>query len=433
MRDVRRTTMAATVSLLAAIALAGCGSGDSGAKPDAAKKDAAQCRKLDSNVAWYGDVREKLQAAIDAHSSCTGTFSGSPAPVAIFDWDNTVVKNDIGYGTNYWMIRNDKILQPANQDWKTTDRYMTDAAAAALKTACGTDVPAGQPLRTSSSTNTACADEILAILDDKTRAGEPAFAGYDARRLIGSYSWGTALSAGYTAAQLAEFAAAAKKENLGAAEGTTQTVGSQQVDGYIRVYPQIKDLIGTLRANGVDTWIVSASPEPIVKVWASDVGIDDNHVVGVRSVYENGKQTAHLLGCGDVADGDDSVMTYVDGKRCWANQAIFGVRGAAAFQQLPAQRRQILAAGDSVTDVTFVGDATAVHLVINRNKPELMCRAYDNADGKWLINPMFIAPNKQVADPYPCSTKAFTKSDGSSAPLLRDDGGVVQDQKDTVF
>jgi hypothetical protein len=77
--------MAAVVSLLAAMALAGCGGG-SGAKPDG-----TQCRKLDPGLTWYGDVRQKLQTAIDAHSSCTGTFSGSPAPVAIFDWDNTVV------------------------------------------------------------------------------------------------------------------------------------------------------------------------------------------------------------------------------------------------------------------------------------------------------------------------------------------------------
>src|SRR5882757_10901932 len=159
MRDVRRTTVAAVLSLLAAIALAGCGNAGSGDKPGATGKEAAGCRTLDPSLTWYGDVRQKLQAAIDAHSSCTGTVTGSPAPVAIFDWDNTVVKNDIGYGTNYWMLRNDKVLQPANQDWKTTDRYMTDAAAAALKTACGTDVPAGEPLRTSSSTNTACADE----------------------------------------------------------------------------------------------------------------------------------------------------------------------------------------------------------------------------------------------------------------------------------
>jgi hypothetical protein len=124
MRDVRPTTMAAVVSLLAAMALAGCGSGR-GAKPDAAKPDATQCRKLEPNLTWSGDVRQKLQAATDAHSSCTGTFSGSPAPVAIFDWDNTVVKNDIGYGTNYWMLRNDKILQPANQDLED-DRPLYD-------------------------------------------------------------------------------------------------------------------------------------------------------------------------------------------------------------------------------------------------------------------------------------------------------------------
>jgi hypothetical protein len=61
-----------------------------------------------------------------------------------------------------------------------------------------------------------------------------------------------------------------------------------------------------------------------------------------------------------------------------------------------------------------------------------MCRAYDNADGKWLINPMFIDPKKPVADPYPCSTTAFTKSDGTSALLRRDDGSAVPDQKDTV-
>jgi len=74
----------------------------------------------------------------------------------------------------------------------------------------------------------------------------------------------------------------------------------------------------------------------------------------------------------------------------------------------------------------------AVAALLTAAQPELMCRAYENADGKWLINPMFIAPKKQLADPYPCSTTAFTTSDGASAPLRRDDGSVVPDQKDTV-
>ena len=33
-----------------------------------------------------------------------------------------------------------------------------------------------------------------------------------------------------------------------------------------------------------------------------------------------------------------------------------------------------------------------------------MCNAYDNEDGKWLINPMFIEPKGQREEPYPCST-----------------------------
>ena len=393
----------------------------------------AQCRQLDSSLQWHDGVREFLQKAIDANSTCTGTATANAHKVAIFDWDNTVVKNDIGYGTNFYMLTNDLILQPPNQDWHQTSRYLTDAAAQALSTACGTDVPAGKPLPT--STNTKCADEILAILDDETTGGEPAFAGYDERRITGAYAWGTALSAGYTADELAGFAEKMKEQNLAAPVGATQKVGTKDMDGYIRVYPQMKDLIGTLQAHGIDTWVVSASPEPIVKVWAPEVGIGADHVIGVRSVYDaEGKQTAHLVGCGGVPDGDDSVITYIDGKRCWANQGIFGVQGPAAFDQLPADRRQILAGGDSVTDVTFVGDATAASLVINRNKPELMCRAYDGLftnGGTWAVNEMFIDPLPQHA-PYTCST-AFTKSDGSTGPVLQPDGKPIPDQVDGVY
>lgn len=427
-RGTRFTVAAAAFGGL--LALTSCAGTAAGTAPASSAPPSASCQQLDSKLTWPAGIREKLQAAIDAHSTCRGTFKGGTAPVAIFDWDNTVVKNDIGYGTNFWMLRNDKVLQPEDKNWKTTNRYLTDAAAKALSAACGTDTPAGKPLRTSSDTD--CADEILAILDDKTRAGQEAFAGFNARRLTGAYAWGTALSAGYTEEQLGQFATAMKQENLAAPEGTMQTVGTQKVDGYIRVYPQIKDLISTLKAHGIVPWVVSASPEPVVKAWSGEVGIDADHVVGVRSVYENGLQTTHLKGCGGEPDGADSVMTYMDGKRCWANQEIFGVKGAAAFEQLPEDRRQIIAAGDSGTDVTFVGDATEARLVVNRNNTELMCRAYDNDGGKWLITPMFIDPKPQRSEAYPCSTKGFTTPENGKEPIKRPDGTVIADQKDTV-
>ncbi|WP_078327742.1 hypothetical protein [Mycobacteroides salmoniphilum] len=388
------------------------------------------CRQLDPALPWYGDVRERLQAAIDTNSTCTGTWKRSTKAVALFDWDNTEVKNDISDATLAWMLRHNKIRQPG--DWHATSRHITEVAATALRAACGTATPAGQPLAT--STNAACADEILAVREGKTHDEQEAFTGYNQRWSNGAYVWTVALTAGYTADEVAQFALAAKRENLDAPIGATQTIGTTTVPGYLRVYPQIKDLIATLQAHGVSTWVISASSEVVAKVWSPEIGIPTHQVIGVRSVYDaNGRQTPHVKGCGGQPDGADTVITYVDGKRCWANQVVFGVQGPAAFEPYDVNKRQILAAGDSTTDVTFVDDATAAHLVINRNKTELMCRAYDNADSKWLINPMFIDPYPQHLDPYLCATDGRTNPDGSAGPLLRSDGTVVPDQKDTVF
>ncbi len=110
---------------------------------------------------------------------------------------------------------------------------------------------------------------------------------------------------------------------------------------------------------------------------------------------------------------------------------VFGVHGAAAFQQLPKPQRPAFGAGDSDGDVTFLTDATALRLVLNRNQIELMCRAYSNTDSRWLVNPTFIDP-LPMSPPYPCATQGFGEPNGDQAPLLRPDGSVVPDQQDRV-
>ena len=74
--------------------------------------------------------------------------------------------------------------------------------------------------------------------------------------------------------------------------------------------------------------------------------------------------TKHLL------DGDDSVINYIDGKRCLVNQEVLGITGAAAWQQAPADRRQVLSAGDSVTDITFLGNNFHVATVTARGEAQ---------------------------------------------------------------
>jgi hypothetical protein len=371
------------------------------------------CPQLRADPAWYGQNRARLQELID-----TGCASRGERPVAVFDWDNTVVRNDIGDAITYWMLRNDKIVRPA--DWRSTSQYLTADAATALDTVC-----AGRPLRTS-GVDTRCADEILSIYSSgTTSAGKAAFAGWDRRRMEPQYAWAAQLLGGHTPAEIAAYTLAARWQNLAAPIGTSQPVGSKQVTGWVRYYDQQRDLISALQRARFDVWIVSASPEVVAKVWAAGVGIAPDHVIGVRSQLSHGRQTYTLESCG----GADSAITYIDGKRCWINQEIFGIHGPRAWTQ---RGRQVFAAGDSTTDVTFTGDARELRLVLNRNKDELMCRAYGDRDGKWLVNPMFLQPLPARASLYPCSTTAYTTSAGAPAPVRRPDGSVIPDQHDLV-
>ncbi|MFG3256560.1 haloacid dehalogenase-like hydrolase [Streptomyces sp. NPDC048172] len=391
------------------------------------------CPQLSKKLSWFGENRAKLQRTIDERGTCSDDRRGGKRthrPVAAFDWDNTVVKNDSTDATIVWALKHDKILRP--KSWSATSKWLTPAAHKALTEACGTDVPVGSPLPTSK--NAACADEILEVRGEaKTMGGEEAFEGdWNHRRTVPEYAWVPQLFAGHTVPELRAYARAARDEALAAPVGSEQKIGTHTVPAYSRYYAQQKDLIRTLQKAGFDTYIVSAGSEPVAEEWATGVGIDRKHTIAIRSVLKHGKITTAMEGCGDVPAGQGEAIPYMDGKRCVINEQIFGVDGDDAWEKQKPSRRIAVGGGDADTDVTFVGDATGTHLVLNRNKPEIMCRGYDDADGRWAVNPMFIEPLPVKSEPYPCATEGFTNPDGSLGPVRRDDGSVIPDQRDSA-
>ncbi|OON82227.1 hypothetical protein [Streptomyces tsukubensis] len=430
------TLAAATALGAAAPASAGPVAAASGTAATAAREN---CPQLDHRLAWYGDNRAKLQRVIDRRGTCShprgfaeNSGGHGARPVAAFDWDNTVTKNDITDATIAWSLRHDKILRPAG--WKSTSKWLTRAADRALTKACGTDVPVGHPLPT--STRTACADEIFEIrAEAKTMSGDEAFSGtWNHRRTVPEYAWVPQLFAGHTPEELTSYTSKARAEALAKPVGSEQKVGTHTIPAYVRYYPQQRDLIKTLQRAGFDTYIVSAGSEPVTEVWSSAVGIDSAHTIAIRSLLDRkGRITTTNEGCGGEPASKGEDIPYIDGKRCWINQEIFGIHGKKAWERQDPAHRIALGGGDADTDVTFVGDATGAHLVLNRNKDEIMCRAYDDNDGRWVINPMFIEPNPRKTDAYPCSTTGRTEEDGSRGPVLRPDGSVIGDQQDTVY
>ncbi|WP_043681780.1 HAD family hydrolase [Streptomyces xylophagus] len=381
------------------------------------------CPRL--SASWYGDDRARLQRVICSRM-------GGDHPVAVFDWDNTVTKNDVTDATLAWALKHDKLLRPAH--WTDTSEWLTPTADRTLTKACGTSVPAGIPLPTAA--NSRCTDEIAEIRETgTTTSGAPAFAGtWNHRRTVPQYAWVPQLFTGRTPAELASYARAARREALMAPIGATQLLGTHRVPAFIRYYDQQRDLIHTLQRAGFDVYIVSAGAEPITEVWSQGVGIDGPHTIAIRSLLDrHGRITPWNTGCGDIPATRGEAIPYIDGKRCWINQEIYGIQGNEAWRRASWRHRPVIAGGDADTDVTFVGDATGAHLVVNRNKAELMCRAYDDEDGHWLVTPMFIDPLPRRPDPYPCSTTAYTAPDGTHNPLLREDGSPVPDQQDAVY
>lgn len=298
---------------------------------------APACRMLAADPGWYGDNRARIDAMMAELGTCGGSGDvAAGAPLALFDWDNTVVKNDIGDATFFWMVRNGKLRAPA--DWTTTSPYLTPAAVAALSRACAAAMP-GQTLPT--DTDVACADELVSIYGDaETTTKDAAFAGFDARRMEPAYAWAAQLLAGWPEPVLVGFAEQARQENLAAPEGTEQKVGTTEQTGWVRYYPQMRDLIGALQANGFDVRIISASAEPVVRVWAADLGIPADKVMGVRTERDGDVVTSRLVPC-----GGSVAIPYIDGKRCRVNEEVFGITGPAAYDVAAAPRRAAFGAG----------------------------------------------------------------------------------------
>ena len=53
---------------------------------------------------WLFEVKAALEALVQRHGKMSGGYDPDDQPVAIFDWDDTAIFNDVGMGVFYFQI-----------------------------------------------------------------------------------------------------------------------------------------------------------------------------------------------------------------------------------------------------------------------------------------------------------------------------------------
>ena len=394
-------------------------------KPETIKKETSVANSL-SDSKWINENSAKIDQMINIFGSNNPNYDKNNKPIALFDWDNTMIKNDIGDAFFAWMLKNGKIIQPPGKNWKNVSPFFTENAIKSLSQ-LSEKYSENKPLPTGSDLK--LADELFSIYSDqKTTDGENAFKNFNHHTMEPSYALVAQIMAGYDKKQIEEFISMAIKDKLNAPIGSKSKVGSKfEIAGYIRVYDEMKTLIQNLESNGFEVWIITASPELVVKVFAKIAGFNPEHVIGIRNKLDkNGICTYEIQDCEpDVLE--NSMITYKKGKNCWIKKVIFNLKGDE-LKKTQFPERVKFCAGDSDTDLYFIKECHELRLAIDRHKKGLMCHAFHNKDKKWIINPMFIEPKSKITEKYPCSTTACKSVKGEKIPCKDSSGEIIPDQ-----
>lgn len=338
---------------------------------------------------WSDENRARLERALADLGSRPGRR------VAVFDWDNTMIRGDVGDLVLAHMIETDRLVAPR---WDQL-ALLTDAARAELAATC--DVAPGQPLPTRGGASP-CARALAHLAwRGTTSAGEPGFTTPATETYRATYGLMAQLLAGHTDEALRALTREAWARAEATPLGVHGAVGGVEVERFGRSNAPMVELARALATAGVEPWIVSASAQPLVEALAERVAIPRDRVIGVRMRHDDAGRVTEAF---EVLEDGVPMITWYVGKRRWIERVIAA--------------QPVFAAGDSDGDLAMLLDAE-VRLVLDRHPLRVMCNALADPDG-WIVQPLFHDPLPTRVEPYPCATYRDALGgvvDRSGAPL----------------
>lgn len=308
---------------------------------------------------WLPEVRAVLEdlAMRVAADPVTYAPDGAP-PFAVFDWDQTVIRHDIGDALFVYQIDHFAFALDHDDFWDVLG------------------VECDDPLRGQVASLAANPRTAASAADATRRAWEAALIGGYARAGLldpqEGFPWQTRVLTGLTPAAVQRLTRAAAARELEALLGQREfSLGDETLPFYqgLRPYAEILGLMRGLEEAGIQVWVVSATNVWAVQTMAELLGLDPTRVIGMRTRVVDGCITSEL-----------------DGVAC----ATWGKVEAIKRYIHPTQR-PVLAAGDNITDLPMLEYSADTRLVIDRGVATLRAMAEERhaAGEHWLVQPMF--------------------------------------------
>lgn len=304
---------------------------------------------------WQPDVHARLTKLIEHHAAAAHATKQAEQPLAVFDFDNTCILNDIGELFSHFLIDEMLYRYDLNEFW---DLIHPDDGRDTLYnvTESALQIPAEH--RSTSMDYGHYLYEMGALYGRRlARAGK-----------ADCYQWAVRLHVGMTEQQIHNYSKQAIRRELSRVverqnryNPVLDTQAPVSIGRGIRMFQEIYTLIQTLKANNFDVWIVSATNIWTVRSFAKIFQITPDRVLG-----------------NSLLAGPDNILTSET-----IPPVLFRQGKVEAIQKYIG-RTPVLAFGDSDTDLEMLVNATDLSVVIDVGNTELHAAAQKHG---WAIQP----------------------------------------------
>lgn len=373
-------------------------------------------------------LRNRLLALMSAYGRWAPGYDPARRPYAVFDWDNTSIMNDCEETLFLTLIDSFAFrLAPADfsrvvrfnvPDGPLAGSYKTLAGAPVAFADLAADLDADYAALAETYGAPAPLEKQAALAKDERLECLRAKLFFTYNAITDTYgdqlgdAWMAGFLGGGTEADLQRLAAANNDANLGRAmavltfttpknrPGKAGVVAQTHLDG-LRLTPEIACIQHALRAAGIDVFVVSASCEEVVKVFACDpkygYHLPPENVYGIRLGRRDGKM--------DWRPADNWPITWGPGKVEAIRRVMVDARGFGP----------LIVFGDSDGDFNMLSEFedTRLGVIVNRLKgggigelsrkaaeqipspePRFMLQGRTEQAGEWRPSPMTLALGK---------------------------------------